>query len=135
MFQRLSIKQKLTVMLMVISGSVSDAQPVFQKILQSCRRLFGEQSTATSILLIGDDDRYHLIDYIGPRREAMMKQFPRARADALLLLGKIAVAQDRNDEAIKLLESARKLHKSAGNRAGLARWNSDARRSVCTRSA
>jgi signal transduction histidine kinase len=68
--------------LQVISGSVSDAQPVFQKILQSCRRLFGEQSTATSILLIGDDDRYHLIDYIGPRREAMMKQFPRARADA-----------------------------------------------------
>ena len=45
--------------LQVISSSVSDAKPVFQKILQSCRRLFGgEASVGTSIVLLGEDDRY-----------------------------------------------------------------------------
>ena len=34
--------------LQVISSSVADAEPVFQKILQSCRRLFGEQRPAAS---------------------------------------------------------------------------------------
>ena len=67
--------------LQVISGSVADAQPVFEKILQSCRRLFGERSTASSIVLLGEDDRYHMVDYLGPRREEMLKQFPRSRAD------------------------------------------------------
>jgi signal transduction histidine kinase len=67
--------------LQVISGSVADAQPVFQKILQSCRRLFGDQSAASSIVLIGEDGNYHMVDYLGPRRDAMLKQFPRSPAD------------------------------------------------------
>ncbi len=68
--------------LQVISGSVADAQPVFQKILQSCRRLFGDRSAATSIVLLGDDDTYRMVDYIGPHREQMLEHFPRSRADA-----------------------------------------------------
>ncbi len=68
--------------LQVISSSVADAQPVFQKILQSCHRLFGERSAASNILLLGKDDAYHMVDYIGPHRDRMLAQFPRARADA-----------------------------------------------------
>jgi signal transduction histidine kinase len=68
--------------LQVISNSVADATPVFQKILQSCRRLFGgEASVGSSIVLLGEDGRYHMVDYLGPRREQTLKQFPRSRAD------------------------------------------------------
>jgi tetratricopeptide (TPR) repeat protein len=43
------------------------------------------------------------------------------RADALQILGKIAVEQRRGDDAIKLLEDARQLHRAAGNHLQLAR--------------
>ncbi|HET9205717.1 MAG TPA: GAF domain-containing protein, partial [Burkholderiaceae bacterium] len=68
--------------LQVISNSVADAAPVFQKILQSCRRLFGgEAAVGTSIVLLREDGQYHMVDYLGPRREETLKQFPRSRAD------------------------------------------------------
>ena len=44
--------------LSVISSSVEDTQPVFDKILQSCQRLF--DSGSVSIALIGDDGLMHI---------------------------------------------------------------------------
>jgi signal transduction histidine kinase len=65
--------------LQVISSSVADTQPVFEKILQSCQRLFGEHGAVHSIVVLGDDDAYHLGAYRGPRREEFQRQFPRPR--------------------------------------------------------
>ena len=44
--------------LQVMSGSVSDTQPVFDKILQSCQKFFGHSQV--SIALVGDDGLMHL---------------------------------------------------------------------------
>jgi len=44
--------------LQVISGSVADAQPVFEAILRSCERLFG--GLHMGITLVGEDERVHL---------------------------------------------------------------------------
>ena len=44
--------------LQTISQSVEDTQPVFDKILDSCARLFKVEGSL--ILLVGDDDRVHL---------------------------------------------------------------------------
>jgi len=49
--------------LKVIGSSVSDATPVFDKILESCQRLFGGGSTVISLL--GDDGKLHLSAYVG----------------------------------------------------------------------
>jgi signal transduction histidine kinase len=51
--------------LQVISGSVSDAQPVFQKILQSCARLFAADHQG--VVLVGDDGALHLAATLGER--------------------------------------------------------------------
>ena len=45
-------------MLQVISSSVADTQPVFDKILDSCQRLF--TSAGLGISLVGDDGQVHL---------------------------------------------------------------------------
>lgn len=44
-----------------------------------------------------------------------------ARADALQVLGKIADARNRSEEAIKYLQDARQLHRARGDHVGLAR--------------
>ena len=41
--------------LQVISSSVADTQPVFEKIIDSCQRLFAAEQLA--VILVGDDDR------------------------------------------------------------------------------
>ena len=60
--------------LRVISSSVSDAQPVFDKILQSSRHLFGSDETA--VLLVDDEDQVTLGAYIGEQRDAVAATFP-----------------------------------------------------------
>ncbi|HWH82041.1 MAG TPA: GAF domain-containing protein, partial [Burkholderiaceae bacterium] len=50
--------------LQVISGSMADARPVFEKILQSCERLFASDELAT--MLVGDDGLIHLGAARGP---------------------------------------------------------------------
>jgi len=62
--------------LRVISGSVADSQPVFQKILESCAHLFA--SSEQGILLIGDDGRVHLGEHRGSARERLAPMFPSA---------------------------------------------------------
>ena len=51
--------------LQVISSSVADTQPVFDKILDSCERLFA--ATGLGIYLVGDDGMLHLGAHRGPR--------------------------------------------------------------------
>ncbi|HVN40881.1 MAG TPA: GAF domain-containing protein, partial [Myxococcota bacterium] len=60
--------------LQVISGSVSDATPVFEKILQSCSRLF--ESTEQGVLVLGDDGRLYLGAHHGVARERLEPLFP-----------------------------------------------------------
>jgi signal transduction histidine kinase len=60
--------------LQVISGSVADTQPVFDKILESCGRLF--QGLNTGIGLVGDDGAVHLAGYQGPNREELERHYP-----------------------------------------------------------
>jgi GAF domain-containing protein/DNA-binding response OmpR family regulator len=58
----------------VISGSVADAQPVFDKILESCRHLFGSDETA--VLLIDERDEVNLGAYMGKMRDQVAATFP-----------------------------------------------------------
>ncbi len=60
--------------LQVISRSVSDAQPVFAKILDSCRRLFG--GSRVGINLLHDDGLLHSAAYEGPGDVEFRAMFP-----------------------------------------------------------
>jgi signal transduction histidine kinase len=60
--------------LRVISGSVADSGPVFEKILDSCRRLFA--SSEQGVLLTGEDGLIHLAAHQGSARERLQKLFP-----------------------------------------------------------
>jgi signal transduction histidine kinase len=60
--------------LQVISSSVADTQPVFDKILESCERLFVGQHVG--INLIGEDGAVHLGPYRGRRRSELERVFP-----------------------------------------------------------
>ncbi len=60
--------------LSVISNSVSDTKPVFDKILQSCKHLFGSDETA--VLLIDDADQVNLGAYVGRQHDVVAATFP-----------------------------------------------------------
>ncbi|MFM2055548.1 MAG: hypothetical protein RL456_3585, partial [Pseudomonadota bacterium] len=60
--------------LRVISSSVADTQPVFEKILESCRHLFGSDDTA--VLLVDEHDVVVLGAYVGGFRDAVAATFP-----------------------------------------------------------
>ena len=60
--------------LRVISSSVADTAPVFEKILDSCERLFNGEQLA--ILLIGDDRLAHIGAVRGPAVDAVRPLFP-----------------------------------------------------------
>jgi GAF domain-containing protein/anti-sigma regulatory factor (Ser/Thr protein kinase) len=60
--------------LQVISSSVADAQPVFDKILESCERLF--EGRNVGITLVGDDGAVHLGPYRGPDRQELERMYP-----------------------------------------------------------
>jgi GAF domain-containing protein/HAMP domain-containing protein/anti-sigma regulatory factor (Ser/Thr protein kinase) len=64
--------------LRVISGSVADTQPVFDKILQSCEHLFGGQQLM--IFLVGSDGLLHVGAVHGPASERLSHLFPRPLA-------------------------------------------------------
>src|SRR5204863_397116 len=63
--------------LQVISNSVADTQPVFDKIMHSCERLFG--SDEMGIVLVGDGGQLHLAASSGSTREKIQKLFPLSR--------------------------------------------------------
>jgi GAF domain-containing protein/CheY-like chemotaxis protein len=60
--------------LRVISGSMSDAAPVFEKILDSCKHLF--RSDETAVLLVDEADQVTLGAYVGKQRDAVAATFP-----------------------------------------------------------
>jgi len=62
--------------LAAISSSIADATPVFDKILDSCERLFGGK--VAGINLVGEDGLVHQIAYHGAGREELRKVFPLA---------------------------------------------------------
>jgi signal transduction histidine kinase/putative methionine-R-sulfoxide reductase with GAF domain len=65
--------------LSVISNSVADTAPVFEKILHSCSHLF--ESSEQGVVLVGDDGRLHLGAHRGGARERLAAMFPRAVSD------------------------------------------------------
>src|SRR5213596_2020447 len=60
--------------LAAISNSIADTKPVFEKILESCERLFAGKTVV--INLVGEDGLLHLGAYHGPGREEFEKIFP-----------------------------------------------------------
>lgn len=60
--------------LSVISQSVEDTQPVFEKILESCQRLFSGEEL--DVLLINDQGLLQVAAYLGQHRDALLKTFP-----------------------------------------------------------
>ncbi len=65
----------------VISGSVSDTKPVFEKILDSCQRLFGHE--VMGVDLIGADGLVHCDAYRGPGAERVREFYPARLADTV----------------------------------------------------
>ncbi|HKE41330.1 MAG TPA: GAF domain-containing protein [Casimicrobiaceae bacterium] len=61
--------------LRVISSSVADTTPVFDKILDSCQHLFATEQLG--IFLLGDDDQVHMSAWRGSALEAVAATFPK----------------------------------------------------------
>jgi GAF domain-containing protein len=60
--------------LAVISSSVADAQPVFDKILVSCKRLFGGDEL--DVLLVDEQGQLNIAAYISDSRDVVAATFP-----------------------------------------------------------
>ena len=61
--------------LQVISSSVADAAPVFDKILESCRHLFAIEQLG--IFLLGNDELVHAAAWRGSALDAIARTFPK----------------------------------------------------------
>ncbi len=61
--------------LQVISSSVADTAPVFDKILDSCQHLFATEQLG--IFLVGDDGQVHAGAWRGSALEAIARTFPK----------------------------------------------------------
>ena len=60
--------------LSVISSSVADTQPVFEKILASCKHLFGGDEL--SVLLVDEQDQLTIAAYLGDYYDVVSPTFP-----------------------------------------------------------
>jgi hypothetical protein len=60
--------------LSVISNSVADTQPVFDKILESCKHLFGGDEL--DVLLVDDQGQLNIAAYIGDSHDVVAATFP-----------------------------------------------------------
>ena len=60
--------------LSVISQSVKDTQPVFEKILESCKQLFGGEEL--DVLLIDEQGLLQVAAYLGQFRDELLSTFP-----------------------------------------------------------
>ena len=61
--------------LSAISSSIADTAPVFEKIMESCQRLFAGHDVG--LMRLRDDGMLEVGAYIGPAREGLAKHFPR----------------------------------------------------------
>src|SRR5205823_4679295 len=57
-----------------ISSSIADTAPVFEKILESCQRLF--EGYLVGVNLVEDDGAVHLRAYRGEKRDQMLRVYP-----------------------------------------------------------
>ena len=72
--EALEQQQASAEVLRVISSSVADTAPVFERISRSCKRLF--DGVVVSINVVGDDGMLHLGYYDGPNPERLRSIFP-----------------------------------------------------------
>jgi signal transduction histidine kinase len=72
--------------LAAISSSIADTTPVFEKIVQSCERLFAGKHVG--INLVGDDGTLKMDAYHGPKREAFEGLMSTVRADDTTATGR-----------------------------------------------
>jgi GAF domain-containing protein len=87
--QSLEYQTATSEVLQVISSSVSDATPVFDKILGSCARLF--QNCNAFLALVGEDEMMHLVqsrhglelDTTTTQRQRLQDMFPRPVRDSI----------------------------------------------------
>ncbi len=102
--------------LQVISSSVADTTPVFDKILESCERLFVGQHVG--INLIGEDGAVHLGPYRGPRRPEVERVFPlplsRESATGLAILERRVMHYPDMEHAADVPEPVRRTAKMTG---------------------
>jgi signal transduction histidine kinase len=106
--------------LQVISGSVADAQPVFDAIVASCQRLFGGLAVN---LLIPAGERLHRVARAaqGPTGELGPRDFPldvRSVAGACVLQARV-IAVDDSDAVAATYPLTPELARSIGWRSGL----------------
>ena len=103
-----------------ISSSIADTRPVFEKILESCERLFAGKVVGINVL--GSDGMIHLGAYKGPGREAFEKIFPLAldrNSGSGLCIVERRVVHVPDSEAEGVPELARAGNRARGNRASL----------------
>ncbi len=102
----------------VISSSVADTQPVFDKVTESCQRLFNGHNVGINV--VGDDNQIHLASYTGPSREALKGVFPvplspESGSGAAILQRRVLHYPDV--EAADVPDFAQRGSRAAGNRA------------------
>jgi GAF domain-containing protein len=103
-----------------ISSSISDTTPVFEKILESCDRLFAGR--VVGINIVGEDGLIHIGAYHGAGREAFEKVFPLpidANSGSGLAILERRVVHLPDTEADGVPEAARLGNRARGNRASL----------------
>ncbi len=90
--EALEQQQASAEILSVISQSVEDTQPVFEKILESCKSLFKSEHLA--VMLVDERDQLHMNTYLGHMEEAISGAFPapveKTPAGAAITKGEIA---------------------------------------------
>ncbi len=114
-----------------ISSSIADTKPVFDRILDSCARLFGVKHGGITIL--GEDGMLHLQTFSGPSREEferMLFSMPldgNAGNSVALMERRIVHIPDSEAEGVPV--NAREGHRSTRTRASLFApmlWQDDA---------
>jgi len=116
--EALEQQQASAEVLSVISSSVADTEPVFNKVTESCQRLFNGLNVGINV--VGDDGQIHLVSYTGPSREALERVFPvplspESGSGSAILQRRVLHYPDV--EATEVPEFARRGSRAGGNRA------------------
>jgi len=104
----------------VISSSIADTTPVFDKILESCQRLFAGRNVGINV--VGDDGKVHIGAYKGFGRAELEAHFPvplsmESGSGAAILQRQVVHYPD--SEAADVPEYARRGGRIAGNKSVL----------------
>jgi signal transduction histidine kinase len=72
--EALDQQKAMAEVLAVISSSIADTTPVFEKILESCQRVFAGRNVGINV--VGDDGKVHLGAYKGHGRDELEAHYP-----------------------------------------------------------